>query len=108
MPALNRTVALVQVDYVAMLVTKDLHLDVFGARDVFLKEYCWIAKGAARLGLRFVEQVREIARLVHDPHSASAAAFAALDCFRRAVHLNPSMEDVRAQVDYLERQLEGK
>jgi tetratricopeptide (TPR) repeat protein len=35
-------------------------------------------------------------------------AFAALDCFRRAVHLNPSMEDVRAQVDYLERQLEGK
>lgn len=34
--------------------------------------------------------------------------FAALECFRRAVKLNPSMEDVRAQVEYLERQLEGK
>ncbi len=35
-------------------------------------------------------------------------AFTALECFRRAVKLNPSMDDVRAQVDYLERQLEGK
>ena len=35
-------------------------------------------------------------------------AFAALESFRRAVKLNPSMEDVRAQVEYLERQLEGK
>ena len=35
-------------------------------------------------------------------------AFSALECFRRAVKLNPSMEDVRAQVEYLERQLEGK
>jgi tetratricopeptide (TPR) repeat protein len=34
--------------------------------------------------------------------------FAALEHFRRAVRLNPSMEDVRAQVDYLQRQLEGK
>ncbi|HTN78012.1 MAG TPA: hypothetical protein VL096_22325, partial [Pirellulaceae bacterium] len=34
--------------------------------------------------------------------------FAALEAFRRAVKLNPSMEDVRAQVEYLERQLEGK
>ena len=31
-----------------------------------------------------------------------------LESFRRAVKLNPSMEDVRAQVEYLERQLEGK
>jgi tetratricopeptide (TPR) repeat protein len=35
-------------------------------------------------------------------------AFAALEGFRRAIKLNPSMEDVRAQVEYLERQLEGK
>lgn len=35
-------------------------------------------------------------------------AFAALECFRRAIKLNPGMEDVRAQVEYLERQLEGK
>ena len=31
--------------------------------------------------------------------------YAALDCFRRALRLNPSMEGVRAQVDYLRRAL---
>jgi len=32
----------------------------------------------------------------------------ALDCFRRALNLNPCLEDVRAQVTYLERALEGR
>jgi tetratricopeptide (TPR) repeat protein len=32
---------------------------------------------------------------------------AALECFRWALHVNPNMEDVRAQVDYLQRALEG-
>jgi len=35
-------------------------------------------------------------------------AMAALDCFRRALNLNPNMEGVRAQVVHLERTLEGK
>lgn len=34
--------------------------------------------------------------------------FAALECFRRALKLNPDMEGVRAQVEYLQRTLEGK
>lgn len=34
--------------------------------------------------------------------------FAALECFRRAVKLNPDLEDVRAQIAYLQRTLEGK
>lgn len=33
-------------------------------------------------------------------------AFAALECFRRALKLNPDLEGVRAQVQYLERSLE--
>jgi len=33
-------------------------------------------------------------------------AQAALECFRRALRLNPDMEGVRTQVDYLERSLE--
>lgn len=32
--------------------------------------------------------------------------FAALECFRRALRLNPDLEDVRAQVDFLQRTLE--
>ena len=34
--------------------------------------------------------------------------FAALECFQRALRLNPGLEGVRAQVEYLKRSLEGK
>lgn len=34
--------------------------------------------------------------------------FAALECFRRALALNPDLEEVRVQISYLERTLEGK
>ena len=34
--------------------------------------------------------------------------FAALECFRRALALNPDLEEVRAQIDYIQRTLEGK
>lgn len=33
---------------------------------------------------------------------------AALECFRRALHLNPDLEEVRAQINYIQRTLEGK
>lgn len=35
-------------------------------------------------------------------------AYAALECFRRALKLNPDMEEIRSQADQLERMLEGK
>lgn len=35
-------------------------------------------------------------------------AYAALECFRRALRVNPDMEEVRSQADQLERMLEGK
>jgi len=35
-------------------------------------------------------------------------AFAALECFRRALRINPDLEGIRAQVAYLQRTLEGK
>ncbi len=33
--------------------------------------------------------------------------FAALDCFRRSVEVNPSLEAVRGQIEFLERALDG-
>jgi tetratricopeptide (TPR) repeat protein len=38
----------------------------------------------------------------------SSDAFAALESFRRALQLYPDLEGVRAQVDYLQRTLEGR
>jgi tetratricopeptide (TPR) repeat protein len=35
-------------------------------------------------------------------------AYAGLECFRRALKLNPDMEEIRSQADQLERMLEGK
>jgi tetratricopeptide (TPR) repeat protein len=35
-------------------------------------------------------------------------AYAALECFRRALRLNPDMEEIRVQADQLGRMLEGK
>jgi tetratricopeptide (TPR) repeat protein len=35
-------------------------------------------------------------------------AYAALECFRRALRICPDMEEIRAQADQLERMLEGK
>jgi hypothetical protein len=31
-----------------------------------------------------------------------------LECFRKALKLNPDMEEIRSQADQLERMLEGK
>jgi tetratricopeptide (TPR) repeat protein len=70
---------------------------------------------------RFSESVSDCrAAIERNPHHFPAAvgmghcylelydAVAALDCFRLALTLNPDMENVRAQVGYLQRTLEGR
>ena len=44
MPSLNRTVALIEMNNVAVLVTKDLHFDMSWTFDEFLEEQGAIAK----------------------------------------------------------------
>jgi hypothetical protein len=73
-PPLHRTIAFVQVNDVAMLVAENLDLDVFRARNVALEEHRGIAEGATGFALRFIEQIREIAGLVHHAHPATTAA----------------------------------
>src|SRR5881394_1235766 len=43
-PSLNGTVALMQVDNIAVLIAQDLHFDMLGARNVFLQKDRPIAK----------------------------------------------------------------
>ena len=69
---------------------------------------------------RYTESVRDCRQaLQRNPYHFAAAvgmghcyleifdAVAALECFRKALEINPDMENVRAQVGYLERTLEG-
>jgi hypothetical protein len=74
MPTLHRAIAFVQVNHVAVLVAENLDLDVFRARNVAFEEHRRIAERATRLTLRFIEQVRQIAGLVHHAHPATTAA----------------------------------
>ena len=46
-----------QVNYIPMLVTEDLHFDVFGMRNVLFEEHRRVAKGPFGFAPRFVEQM---------------------------------------------------
>ena len=63
MAALDRAIPFVQVQEVAMAVPEHLHLDVLGAGNVFLEKHRGIAKSAARLIARLIQQVCQVRRL---------------------------------------------
>ena len=82
--ALNRTIALVQMENVPVVVAENLHLDVLCAGNVFLKKDCGISKRPAGLALGLVQQRREIGFLEHDTHPSAATAKRRLDDQREA------------------------
>ena len=82
--ALHGAVALVEVEDAAVGVAENLHFDVLGARNVFLKEDGGVTEGASGFVAGFVEERDEIAFLAHDAHAASAAAEGRLDDERKA------------------------
>ena len=81
---LHRTIALVQMDDIAVLVTEDLHLDVFGSRNVAFEENGGIAKGIERLVLRLGQQARQQRWFFHHPHATATAAESRFDDQREA------------------------
>jgi tetratricopeptide (TPR) repeat protein len=82
----------------------------------------WNQRAIARYQLeRYADSLRDCRRAIElNPYHFPAAvgmghchlelsdAVAALECFRLALALNPDMENVRAQVGYLQRTLEGR
>ncbi len=84
-PALDRAVALEQVDEVPVVVAEDLHLDVLRALDVALEEHGGVAERRARLAPRRDEPLDELALVARDAHAPPAAARARLDDDRVAV-----------------------
>jgi len=77
--ALDRAVALPEVDDVAVMVGDDLDFDVLGAADVALEENVGAAEGAAGFALAFFELGHELIGLVDDAHAAATAAEAGFD-----------------------------
>ena len=79
MAALHGAIALVQMNDLAVLIAENLHLDVLRAGNIAFEEYRRITERPTRFALRFVEQIREVARLVDDAHAATATAKRRLD-----------------------------
>ena len=76
---LHRTIALEQVDAVAVRVAKHLDLDVARALHIFFNQHRVAAKAVHGLALATGQGVGKICRLLHRPHALAAAACAGLD-----------------------------
>ena len=83
-PALQRALALAEVDHAAVLVGQHLDLDVPGSRDQALDEQGVVAERAARLAPGRGHGAGEVAGPVHRVHALPAAAGRRLDQHRVA------------------------
>ena len=73
-PPLERAVPLVEMDHVAVLVGKDLHLDVLRFHEELLHEDVVVSKGLFRLGLHQIVVDADLLHGVAPAHTAPAAA----------------------------------
>ena len=74
MAALQRAVALAQMDDVPEIVREHLKLDVARPLQEFLHVHLIVAEGRARFGLRDADGVQKRGLAVHHAHAAAAAA----------------------------------
>src|SRR5512142_3326788 len=74
MPALDRALALAQINGIALFVGDDLDLDVAGPEDVLLDVHSGVAEGRERLCLGHDEGIGKVLFLHHHAHSLAASA----------------------------------
>ncbi len=79
MPALERAIALIQVDDVAVGVREHLHLEVPGVAHQLLDEHLVLAEGRARLATGRLDLLGQLVDVVDHAHAAAAAAPARLE-----------------------------
>ncbi len=79
MPALQRALALAEVNHVAVRVGQHLDLDMARPRDQALDEHALVAEPGLRLAARALQRRVELVGRIHDPHAAPAAASRGLD-----------------------------
>ena len=83
MAALHRTIALVEMNEVAVFVSEDLNFDMLRPSHEPFKKDRRIAKGILRFGLGLIKKSVEIRLLLHHPHATSAASIGRLDDERK-------------------------
>ena len=107
--------------------TSGLYDESLPAACEFIEDAPWFAEGWNQRAIalfadrRFEESANDCHQTLElNPYQFAAAIgmahcylemeepVAALECFRRAIAINPDLEEVRVQIDYLERTLEGK
>src|SRR5689334_4521715 len=84
MPALDRAVALEQMDDVAASVAENLYLDMAGAFEIAFQQNRVVAERALRLAPSAVESARELGRALDGAHAPPAAARGGLDHERKS------------------------
>ncbi len=82
MSALQRTIALAQVNDVAVMIREHLDFDVPGFLQEFLHVYLVVAERRERFGFRDVDGIDQRCIAVHDTHAAAAAAAGGFDDHR--------------------------
>ena len=82
--ALQRAIALAEVDRVAFAVAEHLEFDVPRVGEIFFHVDGVVAEGGARFGRRLAHQAFELVLVGHDLHAAPAAARRRLDQHRIA------------------------
>ena len=79
MAALDRAIALEQMNRISGAVGEDLHFDVARPREIFLNEEPAVAERGQRLAPRRRQRLRQAGRALDHPHATSAAAGRRLD-----------------------------
>ena len=82
--ALERAVALEEMDDVAMGVAEHLHFDVAGREDVLLDQHAIVAERGGGLALARLQHLAKLLRSIDAPHALAAAARDRLDQHRIA------------------------
>ena len=77
--ALDRAIALVEVDDISVLVAEDLYLDVFRALDIALEENGGVAEGVLGFRACLGEKAGELGGFLHDAHAAATTTERGLD-----------------------------
>src|SRR4051812_49032577 len=67
---------------VTMLITEDLHLDVFGRVDKLLKKNCFVAECGFRFPLCFIKQLLKTFFASRHAHAPTTATCSGLDHYR--------------------------